>query len=116
MGLIQKYLETFIISGSTVAAITYVGNHMNPLAAGIISGIPISIPSMLLINGRKNREQFIFSAFVMVSWLAVITGLCSFLFAHIKLSADVSVGISFVSWCIGGYIYYLYISKKSNYY
>jgi hypothetical protein len=114
MGLMLRSLETFILSGATVSGISYVGNQMNPLAAGIISGIPISIPSMLLINGRKNREQFIFSAFVMVSWLAVITGLCSFLFAYIKLSADVSVGICFVSWCIGGYIYYLYISKKSN--
>lgn len=112
MKLLQKYLETFILSGATVSGISYVGNHMNPLAAGIISGIPISIPSMLLIDGRKNREQFIWSAFIMVSWLAVITGLCSFLFTSIKFSAIMAVCISFVSWCIGGYVYYLYISKK----
>ena len=46
----MKYVETFLLSGATVTGITYVGNHLNPLAAGIISGVTISIPSMLLIN------------------------------------------------------------------
>ena len=94
MVLLLKYLKTFILSGAVVSGISYVGNNLNPLAAGIISGIPISIPSMLLINGRKNREQFIWSAFVMVSWLAVITGLCAFLFTSVKFSAIMSVCIS----------------------
>ncbi len=111
---ILKYLETFILSGSTVTGISYVGNNMNPLAAGIISGVPISIPSMLLIKGRSNREKFIWSAFVMVSFLAVITGLCTFLFTKVRMSANKSVAISFISWCIGGFIYYLYIQKNSK--
>lgn len=109
---ILKYVETFILSGLTVSGISYVGNNLNPLAAGIISGIPISIPSMLLIKGRQNQQQFIWSAFIMVSFLAIITGLCAFLFTKMKMSANASVAISFVSWCIGGYIYYLYIKKN----
>ena len=111
---IAEYIETFIIAGATVTGINYVGNNMNALAAGIISGVPISIPSMLLIKGRKNREKFIWSAFIMVSWLAVITGFCAFLFNHLKLNATLAVSASFISWCVGGYIYYLYISKKKH--
>ena len=111
---VSEYIETFILAGATVSGISYVGNNLNALAAGIISGVPISIPSMLLIKDRKNQEKFIWSAFVMVSWLSIITGFCAFLFNHLKLSAILAVSISFISWCIGGYIYYLYISKKQH--
>lgn len=109
-----KYIETFLLSGATVTGITYVGNYLNPLAAGIISGVPISIPSMLLINGKENRALFIWSAFIMVSLLAIITGLCAFLFIKLNMTASMSVGISFFSWCIGAYIYYLYIMKYTK--
>ncbi len=114
MANIMKYLETFLISGATVTGISYVGNNMNPLAAGIISGVPISIPSMLLIHGKENRSKFIWSAFVMVSFLAVITGLCAFLFIKLNLTAAMAVGVSFFSWCFGAYIYYLYIMKHKK--
>ena len=114
MGLIQKYLETFILSGATVSGISYVGNHMNPLAAGIISGIPISIPSMLLIDGRKNREQFIWSAFIMVGFLTIITGLCAYLMHNTTWTDIHCITISFISWCAGAFIYYLYINGKKH--
>ena len=112
MSNLIHYLETFGISGATVTGISFVGNKLNPLAAGIISGIPISIPSMLLITGKQARKEFIWSAFIMVSFLAIITGFCALLFNHFELSASLSVTISFLSWCAGGYTYYLYITRK----
>tara|TARA_Y100000591_G_C21773907_1_gene667120 strand:- start:937 stop:1287 length:351 start_codon:yes stop_codon:yes gene_type:complete len=109
-----KLLGTFLTSGATVSSITYVGNHLNPLAAGIISGVPISIPSMALIKGRNNQKKFIWSAFIMVSFLSLITGLCSFLMYKTSLSDIYCIVISFLSWCLGAFIYYLYIYGKNN--
>ena len=114
MSNILHYLETFGLSGATVTGISYVGNKLNPLAAGIISGVPISIPSMLLITGKQARKEFIWSAFIMVSFLAIITGFCALLFNHFELSASLSVSISFLTWCAGGYLYYIYITRKTH--
>jgi len=112
MSKITKYLTTFIISGATVSGISYVGNLINPAAAGVISGIPISIPSTLLIKGRDKQKEFIWSAFLMVSLLAVITGLCAYLIIKIDMSTLKAVIISFFSWCLGGFLYYKFIVSK----
>lgn len=109
-----KYLETFILSGATVTGISFIGNQYNPLAAGIVSGIPVSIPAMLLIDGKANRKEFIWSAFAMVSFLALITGFCAFLFDTMNLSAIKSVIISFLTWCLGGFLYYQFIRRRSK--
>ena len=114
MGNISKLVETFLLSGATVTGITYVGNHFNPLAAGIISGVPISIPSMGLIKGRSNQQKFIWSAFIMVSFLSLITGLCALLMYKTTLSDIHCILISFLSWCLGAFIYYLYIYGKKK--
>ena len=111
---ILQLVETFLIAGTTVSGITYVGNNMNPLAAGIISGVPISIPSMALIHGRNNQKKFIWSAFIMVAFLTLITGLCALLMYKTNLSDIYCIVISFLSWCIGAFIYYLYIHGKTK--
>jgi hypothetical protein len=112
MKYIYKLLETFFISGATVTSISYIGNQYNPLVAGIISGIPISIPSMLLIKSRHKQQQFIYSAFIMVSFLAIITGLCSYLVTYTSLESIYCVLITFILWCVGAFFYYLYINEK----
>ena len=109
---LTELISTFIIAGSTVSGISYVGNLINPLAAGIISGVPISIPSTLLIKGKANQNKFIWSAFLMVTLLAFITGLCAYLMIHIKMNTHLAVAISFFAWVIGAIIYYFYKIKK----
>ena len=105
-------IQTFLIAGTTVAGISYVANNLNPLAAGIISGVPISIPSMLLIKDRSSQKKFIWSAFVMVSFLALVTGLCAFLMHNTVLSDVKSVLVSFAAWITGALMYYMYIYDK----
>jgi len=112
MSSFLDYLKTFTLAGLTVTGISYLGNNYNPLAAGILSGIPISIPSMLLIHNLKKQKSFISSATIMVAFLAVITALCWFLLVKLNMSPDLSVAISFTSWGIGAFIYYLIISHK----
>ncbi len=109
---IGNLITTFFISGSTVTGITYLGNQYNPLIAGIVSGIPISIPSMLLIKGREKQKKFIHSAFLMVTLLAFITGLCDYFMHYTSLSSLYSVFITFILWVIGAFLYYKYINEK----
>ena len=112
MPSLATYIQTFIVAGSTVTGISYLGNSINPLIAGILSGIPISIPSMLLINGTEKQKKFILSASIMVALLSIITILCWFLYVKRNYTATKSVVISMIGWVIGGIIYYFYMVKK----
>lgn len=114
MDKIVKYITTFLISGSTVTGISFLGNLVSPAAAGVISGIPISIPSTLLIKGKNKQKDFIWSAFLMVSLLAIITGFCAFLIIKVDMNSIQAVIISFISWCIGAYIYYKTMVEKKK--
>ena len=111
---IGNLIATFFISGSIVSGITYLGNQYNPLVAGIVSGVPISIPSMLLINGREKQKKFIHSAFLMVTLLAIITGLTDLLMSYTNMKSINIVIITFILWCIGGFLYYQYINAKNK--
>ena len=106
---IENLVQTFFISGAIVSSINYIGNQYSPLVAGIVSGVPISIPSMLLIDGRKKQTAFIWSAFIMVSYLAIITGLCAYLMEETNLSGAACVVISFIAWIFGAFLYYMYL-------
>ena len=109
---LSNLLETFLIAGSTVTGITYLGNQYNPLVAGIVSGVPISIPSMLLIKGREKQKKFIHSAFLMVTLLAIITGLTDLLMHYTNMHSINIVITTFLLWCIGAFLYYQYINAK----
>ena len=112
MSKLIQYISTFLISGSTVTGISFLGNLVDPAAAGVISGIPISIPSTLLIKGKDKQKAFIWSAFLMVSLLAIITGLCAYLIIKINMDSVKAVIISFIAWVIGAVIYYKTVIVK----
>tara|TARA_A100001011_G_C14312145_1_gene846090 strand:- start:3321 stop:3659 length:339 start_codon:yes stop_codon:yes gene_type:complete len=112
MSKLIKYGSTFLIAGLTVSGISYLGNLVNPAAAGVISGIPISIPSTLLIKGRDKQKEFIWSAFLMVSLLAIITGLCAYLIIKLDITTIKAVIISFLAWVCGAFLYYKFIVEK----
>jgi len=50
----------------------------------------------------------------MVSLLAIITGFCAFLIIKVDMNSIQAVIISFISWCIGAYIYYKTMVEKKN--
>lgn len=102
------YLITFLISGFIVSGISYIGNLFSPITASILAGIPISIPSTLLIKGRFKQKQFINSAFHMVCILALCTGLCSYLMYYLDIVTFTAVIISLLLWLILSTVYYMY--------
>ena len=102
------YLITFLISGFIVSGISYIGNLFSPITASILAGIPISVPSTLLIKGRFKQKQFINSAFHMVCILALCTGFCSYLMHNLDVITLTAVGISLLLWLILSTVYYMY--------
>ncbi len=109
-----EYLKTFLIAGTTVTGISYLGNSVNPLLAGILAGIPIGMPSMLLIRDMANRKQFISYTSATMVILSMVTILCWYLYTQAKYSAKISVFISMLVWLLGGVIYYFYITSQRN--
>ena len=102
------YIITFFISGFIVSGISYIGNLFSPITASILAGIPISVPSTLLIKGRFKQKQFINSAFHMVCILALCTGLCSYLMHYLDVVTFTAVEISILLWIILSTVYYMY--------
>lgn len=109
---VSKYIQTFVLAGATVSGIEYLGNSVNPLLGGILSGIPISIPSMLLINSIAKQKEFIYSANIMVALLAVVTCLCWYLFAKLNWSNYHAVALSTGIWAFCALVYYYMIVRK----
>ena len=112
MPTLIQYLQTFILSGLTVTGIQYLGNSANPLLGGILSGIPISIPSMLLISSLSKQKQFIFSANIMVALLAIVTCLCWYLFTKLNWSSYHAVLLSTGLWLCCALLYFYFVVKK----
>jgi hypothetical protein len=102
------YFITFLISGFIVSGISYIGNLFSPITASILAGIPISVPSTLLIKGRFKQKQFINSAFHMVCILALCTGFCSYLMHNLDVITFTDVSISLILLLILSTVYYMY--------
>lgn len=112
MPTVLEYIQTFIIAGTTVTGISLLGNEFNPALGGILSGIPISIPSMLLINSVARQKKFILSANIMVALLSVVTCLCWYLYNRAGWKNYQAVALSIFVWFLGGLVYYFYLIKK----
>ena len=106
MTTLVNYLNTFLISGSIVTGISYLGNSINPFIAGILSGIPISIPSLLLIVNKENQKTYLFSATIMGVLLSIVIFQCYYLYVKLNYNASRAVTISMITWGIGATLYY----------
>tara|TARA_Y100000748_G_scaffold303623_4_gene309409 strand:- start:9575 stop:9898 length:324 start_codon:yes stop_codon:yes gene_type:complete len=103
------YIITFLISGSIVSGISYLGNLYNPIAASILSAIPISIPSMLLIASRHKQKMFIKGTVHMIFILMLCNIFCYYLISQLDYQTYYAVCISLILWIILASIYYTYI-------
>ena len=72
--------KEFLMGGTMMAAVTYFGNNVDPLLAGLIGGIPLTIPSLYFVSGNSNltllSNTLIFSTFALFS----IVGLFHYLY------------------------------------
>ena len=86
--------KEFLIGGTTVVAISYFGNNVDPLLAGLLGGIPLALPSLYFVTGDQNVKSvsttLLFSTFLL--FLTVVT----FYVLHYSKRADIPKNKSLV--------------------
>ena len=106
------YIITFFISGFIVSGISYLGNLYNPIAASILSAIPISIPSMLLINNRLKQKQFIGGTVRMTFILMICNIFCYYLINNLEYQTIYAVILSLLLWIILSVTLYVFLNNS----
>mgnify|MGYP001106577595 CR=1 FL=1 len=109
-----NYLKSFTMAGAVVAGIQYLANEVDPELAGVLSGIPISIPSMLLIKKAKDSKEFIWDASLMITVLTIITYITWYLYIKQGVTKEKSVAFSMGLWFVFAMLYYFVIVKKKK--
>lgn len=106
-----NYLKSFTMAGAVVAGIQYLANEVDPALAAVLSGIPISIPSMLLVKSAKDSKEFIWDATIMITVLIIITYLTWYLYVKQGISKERSVVYSMSVWFVFAMLYYFFVVK-----
>jgi len=106
------YLKSFLMAGSVVAGIQYLANTVDPALAGVLSGIPISIPSILLVKKASDSKEFIWDASLMITILTLVTYLTWYLYVKQNVEKETAVAISMSIWFVFAILYYFFIVKK----
>lgn len=106
------YLKSFLMAGSVVAGIEYLANEVDPALAGVLSGIPISIPSILLVKKASDSKEFIWDASLMITILTLVTYLTWYLYVKQNVEKETAVAISMSIWGVFAILYYVFIVKK----
>lgn len=105
------YLKSFLMAGSVVAGIEYLANEVDPALAGVLSGIPISIPSILLVKKASDSKEFIWDASLMITILTLVTYLTWYLYVKQNVEKETAVAISMSIWGVFAILYYVFIVK-----
>lgn len=100
----MEYVKTFVLSGSIMAIVQYVANEIDPALASI--SFPFTLPALFLVNRVVKSKKYIWNSALMLTVLVIITYLTWFLYAKLRLSKIISVGISLILWMISVVIYY----------
>lgn len=81
------FVKEFLLGGTMVAAISYLGNSVNPLLAGLLGGIPIALPSLYFVQGTHNIK--VVSTTLLVSTFLLFTTVVIFYYLHfVKQSGE----------------------------
>lgn len=107
---IKDIVIQFIIGGSTVALISYLGNFVNPVLAGIFASIPLGLPSGYYIASSK-APAYYKNLLIMTTGLLMATAITSILVIEYKVDKNTSIIAGMLTWAIYGAIYYFYQQK-----
>ena len=107
---IKDIVTQFIIGGSTVALISYLGNFVNPVLAGIFASIPLGLPSGYYIASSK-APAYYKNLIIMTAGLFLATAVTSILVIEYKIEKNTAIIAGMLSWAIYGAIYYLFQRK-----
>lgn len=100
-------IQQFLIGGTTVATISYLGNFVNPVLAGIFASVPIGLPSGYYIATSK-APGYYKNLLLMTTGLLLATGVTTLLITEYNVSKNMSIVGGMLTWAMYGAIYYIY--------
>lgn len=93
-------IKEFLIGGTFVAGISYIGNYVDPLLAGLLAGIPIGLPSAYFILNKQKSKEYVRNLALTTIVLTFVTILFYFTFVKYDFDKNVGITISMGIWLI----------------
>jgi len=110
MSTLQSFLNSllgqFMIGGTTVSGISYFSKNFSTLAASIIGGVPIGLPSALFIDD-KNVLSYLQNLSVMTFILFFVTTMSFVIMKYEKYDKYKTISISLGTWVALSIFYYI---------
>ena len=105
-------LKPFLSGGIFVAFISYIGNIVDPILAGLLSGLPIPIVSTYFISDKKAPEYVL--NLVYTGLMAQFVTVLYYVLYDLRknVSKNMGIVISMSTWFILVFIIYLYQKYK----
>lgn len=98
----SEIIKQFIIGGTFVAGISYIGNYVNPVLAGLLAGLPIGLPSTYFILNSTKAKDYVSNLALTTILLTMVTCLYYYLYAHAGyLSKNMGIAFSMSIWLLG---------------
>ena len=98
----EEIMKQFIIGGVFVSGISYVGNYVNPVLAGLLAGLPIGLPSTYFILNSTKAKQYVSNLALTTILLTFVTCLFYYLYVHAGyMSKNMGIAFSMSIWLIG---------------
>jgi len=98
----EEIIKQFVIGGVFVSGISYVGNFVNPVLAGLLAGLPIGLPSTYFILNDTKAKAYVSNLALTTILLTIVTCLYYYLYAHTgNVSKNMGIAFSMSIWLIG---------------
>jgi hypothetical protein len=98
----EEIIKQFVIGGVFVSGISYVGNFVNPVLAGLLAGLPIGLPSTYFILTSSKAKDYVSSLALTTILLTIVTCLFYYLFVHTGyLTKNIGIVVSMTIWLTG---------------
>lgn len=98
----SEIIKQFIIGGTFVSGISYIGNFADPVLAGLLAGLPIGLPSTYFILNSTKAKAYVSSLALTTILLTMVTCLYYYLYVHAGyLSKNMGIAFSMAIWLIG---------------
>jgi len=98
----NEIIKQFMIGGIFVSGISYMGNYVNPVLAGLLAGIPIGLPSTFFIHNSIKAKSYVSNLAITTILLTAVT--CLFYYLYVKagyMSKNGGIVLSMGIWIIG---------------
>ena len=95
-----EIMKEFLIGGTCVAGISYIGNYIDPLLAGLLAGIPIGLPTTYFILNKQKSNKYVKNLMLTTVMLTFVTILFYITFVMYNLDKVTGIAISMGIWLI----------------